>query len=497
MIQIFENNERVDENQLFFFIFNQYFKRITMFRLLFVFTLLLCFNGIGQTTTVSTNTIDFGEITALTTRYQDISIRNKGEEPCYILRVDHSPELVYNISTDIIYPDSTFFMRIQVNPKSKGHFNYVVRIYLSDQLTPTEIRVKGNVVELPDYSQTIYTKCPDFKSTPTLLAKTNLTVITVDKLTGTPLARTSVAIIRNGSPAGAWITGKNGSFTTNTPAGYFYFLAAHEGYLKKEAGVYIHPEINEITIPLSKDSSFVVSTSEQSPIAETSVSLTKEEAQRIISTQLATPTNDSIVQQSIPELAQIPISDFSSTYFKPVNVIFVLDISSSMKMGEKMDLLKYSMNQLIDMLRPEDQLGIVVYSNKASVYQVSTPGDRKEILRNSIDKLKPMGLSAGGKGIQLGYKQVMQQYNSTQTNLVIVITDGAFNKESNNYQKTVRRYAKKGIILSVVGVQASKKDAELMTTAAAFGNGRYVSVQKLADAHNNLKQEIRVAAFKR
>lgn len=468
-----------------------------MFRLLFVFTLLLCFNGIGQTTTVSTNTVDFGEITALTTRYQDISMLNKGEKPCYILRVDHSPELVYNISTDIIYPDSTFFMRIQVNPKSKGHFNYVVRIYLSDQLTPTEIRVKGNVVELPDYSQTIYTKCPDFKSTPTLLAKTNLTVITVDKLTGTPLARTSVAIIRNGSPAGAWITGKNGSFTTNTPAGYFYFLAAHEGYLKKEAGVYIHPEINEITIPLSKDSSFVVSTSEQSPIAETSVSLTKEEAQRIISTQLATPTNDSIVQQSIPELAQIPISDFSSTYFKPVNVIFVLDISSSMKMGEKMDLLKYSMNQLIDMLRPEDQLGIVVYSNKASVYQVSTPGDRKEILRNSIDKLKPMGLSAGGKGIQLGYKQVMHQYNSTQTNLVIVITDGAFNKESNNYQKTVRRYAKKGIILSVVGVQASKKDAELMTTAAAFGNGRYVSVQKLADAHNNLKQEIRVAAFRR
>ncbi len=468
-----------------------------MFRLLFILTILLCFNGTGQITIVSTKTIDFGELTAVSDRYQDISIRNKGEEPCYILRVDHSPELVYNISTDIIYPDSTFFMRIQVNPKSKGRFNHVVRIYLSDQLTPTEIRVKGNVVEMPDNSVSTYTKCPDFKATPSLLTNSNLTIIAIDKSTGQPLARTSVAIIRNGSSAGAWITGKNGSFTTTTSSGYFYFLAAHEGYLKKEAGIYIHPEITKITIPLSKDSTLIQPPIENSPITESSISLTKEEAQRIISTQLTTPTNDSIVQQSIPELAQIPISDFSSTYFKPVNVIFVLDISSSMKMGEKMDLLKYSMNQLIDMLRPEDQLGIVVYSDKASVYQVSTPGDRKEILRNSIDKLKPMGLSAGGKGIQLGYKQVMQQYNSTQTNMVIVITDGAFNKESNNYQKTVRRYAKKGIILSVVGVQASKKDAELMTTAAAFGNGRYVSVQKLADAHNNLKQEIRVAAFRR
>ena len=169
----------------------------------------------------------------------------------------------------------------------------------------------------------------------------------------------------------------------------------------------------------------------------------------------------------------------------------------AMKLGEKMDLLKYSMNQLIDMLRPEDQMGIVVYSDNASVYQVSTPGDRKEILRNSIDKLKPKGMSAGGKGIQLGYKQVMENYDNSITNMVIVITDGAFNKESNNYQKTVRRYAKKGIILSVVGVQTTKKDALLMTEAATFGNGRFIAVQKLTDAHNNLKQEIRIATFRR
>lgn len=487
---------RVDFHQLFFFIFSLNFNLGFMFRFLNMHCLLLCLSGFGQTT-VSEKTIDFGDITSVSLRYYDVSMQNSSDKPAYILRVEQSPELVYNISTDIIYPDSTFFMRIQVNPKSKGRFNYVLRVYFSDQLTPTELRIKGNVVELPDYSQTIYTKCPDFKSTPTLLAKTNLTVITVDKLTGTPLARTSVAIIRNGSPAGAWITGKNGSFTTNTPSGYFYFLAAHEGYLKREAGIYIHPEITEITIPLTKDSSFISPIPEITPITAASVSLTKEETQRIIETQLNTPTIDSATLQNIPELAQIPLTDFSSTYFKPVNVVFVLDISSSMKLGEKMDLLKYSMNQLIDMLRPEDQLGIVVYSDNASVYQVSTPGDRKEILRNSIDKLKPKGMSAGGKGIQLGYKQVMENYDKSITNMVIVITDGAFNKESNNYQKTVRRYAKKGIVMSVVGVQTTKKDALLMTEAAAFGNGRFIAVQKLTDAHNNLKQEIRIATFRR
>lgn len=467
-----------------------------MFRFLITALLLLTFYGFGQTT-VSVNTIDFGDIDAQTARFQDIRVTNTSDKPTYILRVEQSPELVYNISTDIIYPDSTFYIRVQVNPKSKGRFNYVLRVHFSDQTTPTEIRLIGFVVEIPDYSQSSYTKCPDFKATPTLLSPSSLTIITVDKTTGTPLARTSVAIIRNGSPAGAWITGKNGSFVTTSPSGYFYFLAAHEGYLKKEAGIYVRADISEITIPMTKDSSYTKPTDDPPTLTASSIVLTKEEAQQIISSELSIPTIDSATQQRSPELALIPISDFSSNYFKPVNVIFVLDISSSMKMGEKMELLKYSMNQLIDMLRPEDQLGIVVYADNARVYQASTPGDRKEILRNSIDKLKPMGMSAGGKGIQLGYKQVMLQYNSDETNMVIVITDGAFNKESDNYQKSVRRYAKKGVVLSVVGIQASKKDAVLMTAAAEYGNGRFVSVQKLADAHNNLKQEIRVASFRR
>jgi Ca-activated chloride channel family protein len=147
-----------------------------MFRFLNILCLFLCLSGFGQTT-VSEKTIDFGDITSVSLRYYDVSMKNSSDKPSYILRVEQSPELVYNISSDRIYPDSTFFMRIQVNPKSKGRFNYVLRVYFSDQLTPTELRIKGNVVELPDYSQTIYTKCPDFKSTPTLLAKTNLTVI--------------------------------------------------------------------------------------------------------------------------------------------------------------------------------------------------------------------------------------------------------------------------------------------------------------------------------
>ena len=105
-------------------------------------------------------------------------------------------------------------------------------------------------------------------------------------------------------------------------------------------------------------------------------------------------------------------------------------------------------------------------------------------------------MTAGGKGIKLGYKEVMKNYDAHKTNMVIVITDGAFNKDSEDYQKTVQKYAKDGVVFSVVGIQTRERDAQLMQEAADFGNGRFVPIQKLADAHSNLTQEIRIASFK-
>jgi Ca-activated chloride channel family protein len=138
----------------------------------------------------------------------------------------------------------------------------------------------------------------------------------------------------------------------------------------------------------------------------------------------------------------------------------------------------------------------VTYANTAEVFQSPASGDNKEELQQSISKLKPLGMTAGGKGIKLGYKEVMKNHDPNKANMVIVITDGAFNKDSEDYQKTVQKYAKDGVIFSVVGIQTRERDAHLMEEAAHFGNGRFVPIQKLADAHSNLTQEIRIASFK-
>lgn len=444
-------------------------------------------------TTLEKTTHDFGELSANADRYIDITFKTKSSKASYLLRIEQSPEVVYRINTDLIQPDSTYVLRFQVNPKQKGSFDYLVRIYFSDNPQAIELHLKGSIQSAPNLSDNYLTRCPDFSAVPSGPQSSELTIITVDKETGAPLSRSSVAIIRNGEPAGAWITGKKGSFKANIPFGFFYFLAAHDGYLKKEAGVYVGPEITEITIPLSKYPALQEPVAIVEPPIEEPTVLAPEEAVEIIKEQ--TPTADTVMQ-NYPELAKIPADDFSAELFNDVNVVFVLDISSSMKLGEKMDLMKYSLNQLVSHLRPSDRMGMVTYSDNAEVFQAPTLGSDKTQIQEAVSALKPKGMTAGGKGIKLGFKEVMRNFDPNKTNMVIVITDGAFNKDSDDYQKVVKKYAKKGIVFSVVGIQTKEKDAVMMTEAATFGHGRYVPIHVLADAQYNLLKEIRIASFK-
>ena len=444
---------------------------------------------------ITDDVFDLGDIYSSSTRYVDLKFGNPTSKTIYILKVEHSPEVSYLLSSDMMKPDSSIQFRMQVNPVKSGVFNLVVKVYLSDQSNPVIYHLKGNLKEKIDYGNYL-TRCPDFGAgPPSTNTSKELTIITIDKVTGEPLSQSTVSIIRNGEPAGSWITGRSGKFKANIPSGFFYFFATHSGYENKEAGVYVGPEISEITIPLVP---VKTEEPEEQPIASEPepVQLPPEQAETALEEQLATKTPDSTFTQSYPELATIPEDNFSETYFSDVNVVFVLDISASMKMGEKMDLMKFSLNQLVEQLRSTDRMGIVTYSSSAKVLLQPTSGNDKSTLKNTISGLEAGGMTAGGLGIKMAYKEVMKHYDPNKANMVIIITDGAFNKDSDDYEKTVKKYAKKGIVFSVVGIQSKTNDQKLMQEAATVGNGRFVLIQKLADAYMNLKREIRIASYK-
>jgi len=445
---------------------------------------------------------DFGELENYDNRFIDISITNKGSKQGYVLSVRKPAEIVYIQNHALIDKDSTITIRFQVNPREKGRFTYDVNVFTSDETEPTIIKLTGNLKELAQENGNSLTACPDFNSHPAGRNSNqfDMIVITIDKETRETLGQSSVTMIQNGRAIWAEKTDKKGTIRKDATIGLSYFFAKHEGYLSAEKGTFVSNDRNQIVIELEKNPSYskpvpVIVPEPQLIVVATPEPVIETEPEKSLEIELKNEV-PTVIENTPVALTELQDDNFDEQYFKPINVSFVLDISSSMNQSEKMELMKYSLNQLSDMLRPQDHISIVTYATDAHVLLSPTNGDKKEAIFEQVDKLKASGMTAGGEGIKLGFKQADAGYIAEGINHVIVITDGAFNKNSEDYKTYVKKYQKKGINMSIVGIRNQEKDEEAMRAAAKLGGGSYIPIFKLVDAQNNLKQAVRVLSFR-
>lgn len=476
-----------------------------MAKVFFIFSLFFYGLSFGQISFDKTEH-DFGDLYSGDQRFVDVYLKNNSDKVAFILSVDKPMEVFYIQKGAMIDPDSSTVIRFQVNKRSKGRFNYEIPVFTSDKNEPTLVSLKGSIKELPS-NQNNFTACPNFGQSP---AQGNpldfkLIVETVDKETREKLGRSTVAIIQNGSPLGKWKTQMNGRFTTKIPLGITYFYATHTGYNPAELGQYVNFKQNKVTLELTKSKEIVADLPD---VTEPELPEVEEEEQN--ETELSEPEavdlEELIVENEIENthtLSEVPPSfneldknNFDPSLFKPVNVVFVVDVSSSMRQADRLELLKYSMNQLVQMLRPQDKIGLVSYATNTQVLLKPTSGENKEEILEIIQDLKAKGLTAGGAGIKLGYKQAKRNFIKDGKNQVIIVTDGAFNRNSDNYKRYIKRFLRKDISLSVVGIKSNERSEESMREAAELGEGRFILIEKLADAQSHLKQEIRLAAFR-
>ncbi len=437
---------------------------------------------------------DFGDLEAYDFRFVDIQLKNEGAKQEWILSVKKPHEVVYINSGSIIEKDSTVILRLQVNPPKKGKFTYSVDVFTSDRNEPVKIKLTGNLKQTDQNDVSSFTSCPNFSERPGGKDPNafKLTVVTIDKETRETLDKSVVSLIQNGSDVWTERTDKKGQIKKDATLGLSYFYATHEGYFPAELGAYINFQRNYFVLELERKAEEIIPV----PVPDTTI-LADNPPEIIIEIEDHIETDTTTyVAEVPPSFEELDDDDFTEQNFNPINVVFILDVSSSMRDADKMELMKYSLFQLTDMLRPQDKMGIVTYSTNTNVLLQPTSGGNKEEIREKVEDLKASGFTAGGKGIKLGYKQASRAKIEGGVNHVIIITDGAFNRDSDDYKRYVRKYARRGIHLSVVGIKNREKDRAQMEYAAELGKGHYVPIQGLSDAKRNLKQEIRVLTYK-
>jgi len=321
-----------------------------------------------------------------------------------------------------------------------------------------------------------------------------LTITTVDAVTGFPISSSTVTIIDDGIHSESWLTGSGGAFRRKMDVGFLYFVVSKDGYETTETGIYLTPDLETVYIPLKREAGepAPMEVKGDRELAEEPVQIPKEEMEKTLKEQIEPEASVA------PEVATFDNLDFSdTTYFRPVNVFFILDLSGSMRNGEKMNLMKYSLNQLAEQLREQDKMAMITYSSGADMYLSPTSGSDKGVIAAKIKDLKADNRASGTRGLKLGYKKLAKMMEPNAANMIVIMTDGAFNNYSGSYQRMVKKYAKKGITFSVIGIKDRLSDEKQLKEAAALGKGRYVSIDKLSDAQMNLVKEIRMGAYRK
>ncbi len=171
------------------------------------------------------------------------------------------------------------------------------------------------------------------------------------------------------------------------------------------------------------------------------------------------------------------------------NLVFLLDVSGSMRDANKLPLVKSAMKMLVDRLGENDRVAIVVYAGASGLVLDSTGADNKPIILSALDHLAAGGSTNGGEGIQLAYSVAVDNFIQGGVNRVILCTDGDFNVGTTNQSELTRlieEKAQSGVFLSVLGFGMGNYKDSTMEKLADKGNGNYAYIDTANEARKVL-----------
>ena len=180
------------------------------------------------------------------------------------------------------------------------------------------------------------------------------------------------------------------------------------------------------------------------------------------------------------------------------NLVFLIDVSGSMMQANKLPLVKQGLELLVNQLRPQDRVAIVVYAGNAGLVLPSTPGSNKGAILSAIQALEAGGSTAGGAGIKLAYDVARHNFLDRGNNRVILATDGDFNvgaSSDGDLEQLIESERKDNIFLTVLGFGTGNTKDSKMELLADKGNGNYAYVDTLAEARKVLVQEMGATLF--
>ncbi len=218
------------------------------------------------------------------------------------------------------------------------------------------------------------------------------------------------------------------------------------------------------------------------------------------------PPEDDSVFSVISQLTSCPWNTDNQLFFiqvcskkinldkvPPSNLVFLIDVSGSMDMPNRLTLLKASFRKLVQNLRPIDTVSIVVYGGVVGVMLQPTSGSQKEKILEAIEDLNAGGFTPGEAGIRQAYRLAQSKFIKGGNNRVILATDGDFNvgqTGEKELEDLILHMKQGGIYLTCLGVGMGNYKDSKIEILAKKGNGNFAYLDNEREGEKVLVKEL-------
>lgn len=431
---------------------------------LYLFTFLLSINALSQPgIEFDKNSYDFGMVANLNYPPASFVFKNTGNEPLAILIVNKSASVMVNYPRVFIEPGASNRIQVLPNLNKIGVFKETISVVTNASNTPVDIEITGEVVSI----QACFPNPDDW---------TIRKVVVTDKDTKEPISGVKIDFTHNMSNNFSGTTKRNGEWTGEIPVGQYSFNLIANKYHPLNENRFVARSIPILFFEMEM-------IAPDMPQPEITVSEPEIEINDVV----------------IPVVPAENPALLSTSRYAANNIVLLLDVSYSMKANSKLELLKESTINLVEVLRSIDNVSLITYAGSPEIVIESVPGDQKEEIITSVSTLKAAGITNGVKGLESAYKIANNKFIENGNNQIILATDGKFTggtAQPEEFKQMISEYAGKGIILSIIGFGVDEEAKAFMNEMSALGKGSYIHVSTKDDISDTLIEEIKTKSEK-
>lgn len=448
--------------------------------------------------TVNSKVFDHGTIEQFNNDTAWFTFNNTGTKTIYLLSTQPKTDYEILCPGKSIEPGATWKIAVIYYTSQKGRFSVKVPLYFSHLNTPLELEVKGQIKSI---LPSALTTCPSIENSKPLLAgQVPLAIILKDEITQETLDKADVTVV-NQNKTYKCVTGlQSKTYKCKSEYGFLKITAEKSGYESKTVEFRYDPANYTCIIELKRIENYLDTSlipKEPEPVL---VSEQKEEKDLI---KKKNPDNitDTIVPE--PEYVYIPssVSDsgFNSLRYKPNHLIFIIDISGSMKDSTKLNYLKKAMTQLIGTVRPQDHITLITYNSKVKVIFSNYSGLDRQAMMKAIDTLSAKGGSNGAHSLEMAYDLAKEHFIKAGNNQIFLATDGLFNSSKisneNLYRQSAKHHIFQGIKLSTIGFGNDEKALDFLKKLSQYGSGNFLKIEHIPADIDVLLNEVKLQSL--